>query len=77
MLALDGSNWQRVDLFEFQRDIVVSFAKESNLMGHKNEMYRKEIMLQKYTCRIDCKPSLYTWNECMHTCTRIILIKTF
>ena len=24
LLALDGSNWQRVDLFEFQRDIVVS-----------------------------------------------------
>ena len=22
-LALDGSNWQRVDLFEFQRDIEV------------------------------------------------------
>ena len=25
LLALDGSNWQRVDLFEFQRDIVVSY----------------------------------------------------
>uniref|UniRef100_A0A8W8NHH2 F-box domain-containing protein n=1 Tax=Magallana gigas TaxID=29159 RepID=A0A8W8NHH2_MAGGI len=22
VLALDGSNWQRVDLFEFQRDVV-------------------------------------------------------
>lgn len=24
MLALDGSNWQRVDLFLFQRDVTVS-----------------------------------------------------
>lgn len=24
VLALDGSNWQRIDLFDFQRDIEVS-----------------------------------------------------
>lgn len=24
ILALDGSNWQRIDLFEFQRDVEVS-----------------------------------------------------
>lgn len=25
ILALDGSNWQRVDLFEFQKDVEVNF----------------------------------------------------
>lgn len=25
ILALDGSNWQKIDLFDFQRDIEVSF----------------------------------------------------
>lgn len=25
-LALDGSNWQHVDLFDFQMDIVVSYV---------------------------------------------------
>lgn len=27
VLALDGSNWQRIDLFNFQRDIEVSELK--------------------------------------------------
>lgn len=44
ILALDGSNWQRVDLFEFQRDVqdavvenlakrCVGFLKKLSLHG--------------------------------------------
>lgn len=29
ILALDGSNWQKIDLFDFQRDIEVS-VNDSN-----------------------------------------------
>lgn len=32
-LALDGSNWQRIDLFNFQRDIEVGL---SSLDSHKS-----------------------------------------
>lgn len=28
ILALDGSNWQKIDLFDFQRDIEVSYERE-------------------------------------------------
>lgn len=27
ILALDGSNWQKIDLFDFQRDIEVSIEE--------------------------------------------------
>lgn len=33
VLALDGSNWQRVDLFEFQRDVVVSYSMDCTIHG--------------------------------------------
>lgn len=29
ILALDGSNWQRIDLFDFQKDVEVSFLTKS------------------------------------------------
>lgn len=28
VLALDGSNWQRIDLFDFQRDIEVQCTRQ-------------------------------------------------
>jgi hypothetical protein len=30
LLALDGSNWQRVDLFEFQRDMIAVLTAQVN-----------------------------------------------
>ena len=35
VLALDGSNWQRVDLFEFQKDVEVS--QTASLVSSVNE----------------------------------------
>lgn len=32
ILALDGSNWQKINLFEFQRDIEVIFFDKQQLI---------------------------------------------
>lgn len=34
VLALDGSNWQRIDLFDFQRDIEVSKSDRHPLYSY-------------------------------------------
>lgn len=34
ILALDGSNWQRIDLFDFQRDVEVSTCHECAKLFH-------------------------------------------
>lgn len=54
VLALDGSNWQRIDLFDFQRDIEVKESK------HPSTSFFSPTF-----CCVNLTSSLVRWVDCV------------
>lgn len=44
VLALDGSNWQKIDLFNFQKDVEVPFCSIFTLYRHLTERFQGPII---------------------------------